>query len=424
MNGQSNRQALTVTDVNRYIKSLLNGDDVLSAVTVRGEISNFKAHGSGHLYFTLKDEGAEIAAVMFRGDASRMQFRPADGMRVVVYGSVDVYERSGRYQVYVRAMQADGIGAMMLAYERLKKQLSAEGLFDPARKKPIPRFPSCVGVITAPTGAAIRDILNVTGRRYPQAKILLYPSLVQGADAPASLCAGLAALNAMAACDVIILGRGGGSLEDLWAFNDEALVRAVAASEIPVISAVGHETDFTLCDFAADLRAPTPSAAAEIAVPDRAALLEKLSGIRDALERSALARVTGAQQALLQKSRALELLSPEARLQRMRQQVSVWNDRMGRSAEQHWQRKAMRLNTMAERLEALGPLAVLRRGYGALRDGDGRVISSAEGLSAGQRVRILLRDGRAEAQILSVETNQQSSEKETNHDEENRRKGI
>lgn len=402
MNGQSNMQALTVTDVNRYIKSLLTADDVLSSVAIRGEISNFKAHGSGHLYFTLKDEGGEIAAVMFRGDASRMQFRPTDGMRVVAYGSVDVYEKSGRYQVYVRAMQADGIGAMMLAYERLKQKLLAEGLFDPARKKPIPRFPSCVGVITAPTGAAIRDILNITGRRYPQAKILLYPSLVQGADAPANLCQGLLALNAMAACDVIILGRGGGSLEDLWAFNDEALVRAVAASEIPVISAVGHETDFTLCDLVADLRAPTPSAAAEIAVPDRAALQANLMQTKDALEKSALACVARTKQALLQKSRALELLSPEGRLQRMQQQVKSWRERMDRAAEHHLQRKNMELQRAIERLGALSPLSVLQRGYGALLDGDGRVISSVEAMDTGDRVGILMRDGRAEAQILSV----------------------
>lgn len=402
MNEQLNTQALTVTDVNRYIKSLLTADDVLSAVTIRGEISNFKAHASGHLYFTLKDEGAEIAAVMFRGDASRMQFRPADGMRVVVWGSVDVYEKSGRYQVYVRSMRADGLGAMMLAYERLKQKLLAEGLFDPARKKPIPQFPSCVGVITAPTGAAIRDILNVTGRRYPQAKILLYPSLVQGADAPANLCQGLFALNAMAACDVIILGRGGGSLEDLWAFNDEALVRAVAASEIPVISAVGHETDFTLCDLAADLRAPTPSAAAEIAVPDRHALLDKLVHTGEALEKSALARVAGARETLLQRSRTLELLSPEARLQRMQQQLTAWRERMDRAAEHHWQRKNMELKNAVERLGALSPLAVLQRGYSAVLDPCGRVISSVEAMCEGQRVGILMRDGRAEAQIFSV----------------------
>ena len=272
LNNRTGAEALSVSDVNKYIKMLFSADDVLSSVAIRGEISNFKRHSSGHLYFTLKDSGGEIAAVMFRADASRLPFVPADGMRIVAYGSVDVYERSGRYQVYVRSMVADGVGAMAEAYERLRRKLEAEGLFDESRKRPIPKYPQCIGVITAPTGAAIRDILNITGRRYPQAKILIYPSLVQGADAPASLCAGLGLLCAHGECDVIIIGRGGGSIEDLWGFNDEAVVRAVAASSIPVISAVGHETDFTLCDFAADKRAPTPSAAAEIATPDGEAI--------------------------------------------------------------------------------------------------------------------------------------------------------
>ncbi len=412
MNGQSNMPALTVTDVNRYIKSLLNADEVLSAVTVRGEISNFKAHSSGHLYFTLKDEGAEIAAVMFRGDAMRMNFRPADGMRVVIYGSVDVYEKSGRYQIYARTMLADGIGAMTLAYERLKKKLASEGLFDEARKKPIPLFPTCIGVITAPTGAAIRDILNITGRRYPQAKILLYPSLVQGADAPAMLCEGLATLNATQACDVIILGRGGGSLEDLWAFNDESLARAVAASQIPVISAVGHETDFTLCDFVADKRAPTPSAAAEIAVPDRYALLERLAQMEDALANGAMARVQKEKQKVMQKTQTLHFLSPEGKLQRMRQQMITYGERLDRSMERKTEGERMRLLGMTERLDALNPLAILQRGYGAVKNEKGRMVSSVKDLQPEQRVQILLRDGYADAQILSVKRVPRKRQKE------------
>lgn len=402
MNIQSNMPAFTVSDVNRYIKSLMNADEVLSAVTIRGEISNFKAHSSGHLYFTLKDEGAEIAAVMFRGDVARMNFRPADGMRVLVYGSVDVYEKSGRYQVYVRTMLADGVGAMTLAYERLKKKLAAEGLFDESRKRPIPRFPSCVGVITAPTGAAVRDILNITGRRYPQAKILLYPSLVQGADAPAMLCAGLACLNALGECDVIILGRGGGSLEDLWAFNDEALARAVAASQIPVISAVGHETDFTLCDFVADLRAPTPSAAAEIAVPDRGELLARLEQTQTVLRRNADKRVSTVRQSLLQKSRTLELLSPDQRLARMRQQLTHHAEMLNRTVDRVLEREQVRLQGSLERLNALNPLAVLQRGYAAMKDADGRCIGSVRDLGEKQQVTLLLRDGSAQAEILSV----------------------
>lgn len=403
MNDQQNTSALSVTELNRYIKLLVSRDEVLSAVSLRGEISNFKAHSSGHYYFTLKDEGAEIAAVMFRADAARMSFRPADGMRVLVYGSVDVYERSGRVQVYVRTMLSDGVGALALAYERLKKKLAAEGLFDEDRKKPLPRFPDCVGVITAPTGAAIRDILNVTGRRYPQAKILLYPSLVQGPDAPASLVAGVNYLNATSACDVIILGRGGGSMEDLWAFNDENLVRAVAASEIPVISAVGHETDFTLCDFVADRRAPTPSAAAELAVPDRAALLERVSESGARLDRRAAAILADRRAAVARQERALSLLSPDQKLLRLRQTLSHRRETMDRVILRRVEGARARFSESASRLEALSPLAVLGRGFAALKNEEGRILPSAEGLTVGQRVTVLLRDGSADARIEGIE---------------------
>lgn len=411
--------ALTVSDVNRYIKSLINSDEVLSAVTIRGEISNFKAHSSGHLYFTLKDEGAEIAAVMFRGDASRMNFRAADGMRVVVYGNVDVYEKSGRYQVYVRTMLADGIGAMTMAYERLKKKLEAEGLFDESRKRPIPQFPERIGVITAPTGAAIRDILNITGRRYPQAKILIYPSLVQGADAPAMLCAGLACLNAMRACDVIILGRGGGSLEDLWAFNDEALARAVAASEIPVISAVGHETDFSLCDFVADLRAPTPSAAAEIAVPDRAELLARMEKTQTLLAQQMHRKIDRMRGELVAKSKILELHSPEGRLQRMRKELEHHGQTIERVIDRTIEREHIRLQGRLERLNALNPLAVLQRGYAALRDEEGALITSTSRMREGQHVTLLLRDGTAQAEIKTIK----KARKKKNTESQNKKKG-
>ncbi len=402
MNSNQNMPALTVTDLNRYIKALIGGDEILSAVAIRGEISNFKAHSSGHLYFTLKDGGAEIAAVMFRGDASRMNFRPADGMRVLVYGNVDVYEKSGRIQVYVRTMLADGVGAMAIAYERLKKKLEAEGLFASERKKPLPDYPSCIGVITAPTGAAIRDILNITGRRYPQAKILLYPSLVQGADAPASLCAGLAYFNADRSCDVIILGRGGGSVEDLWAFNDETLARAVAASQIPVISAVGHETDFTLCDFVADKRAPTPSAAAELAVPDCSELARRVAARGDSMEQRMLRLIRERRNTILTQSRALSLLSPEGKLNRMRQQTEHGAETLDRLIRRLLERDTARLRSSAQRLEALSPLAVLNRGYSALQNAEGRIVRSAEQLSVGDRVELILADGYAETEIRSV----------------------
>ncbi len=408
-------QALSVTDVNRYIKALIGGDEVLSAISVRGEISNFKAHSAGHFYFTLKDEGAEIAAVMFRADAARMNFLPANGMRVCVYGSVDVYEKNGRYQIYVRTMVADGIGAMALAYEQRKKKLEAEGLFAPERKKPLPPFPACVGVITAPTGAAIRDILNVTGRRYPQAKILLYPSLVQGADAPAMLCGGLAYFNADRSCDVIILGRGGGSAEDLWAFNDENLVRAVAASEIPVISAVGHEIDFTLCDFAADRRAPTPSAAAELVVPDRAHLLERLHQTDIRMERRVLRVIGDRRAALLRQSRNLELLSPQSKLKAGRQQVLHHKETLDRLIRRVTDRDRARLRGTTERLEALSPLAVLGRGYSAVKNDEGRVISAAKELTVGDRVKLIFSDGSAQAEIREITAKKTRKKKEANY---------
>lgn len=402
MNMQQNIQALSVSDVNRYIKALVNRDEILSSISVRGEISNFKRHSAGHLYFTLKDEGGEIAAVMFRADAARMSFNVCDGMRVVVYGSVDVYEKSGRYQVYVRTMIADGIGAMAQAYERLKRKLESEGLFAAERKRALPTFPQRIGVITAPTGAAIRDILNITGRRYPLADVLIYPSLVQGADAPASLRAGLEYLNADGTCDVIILGRGGGSIEDLWAFNDEALARAVAASEIPVISAVGHETDFTLCDFVADMRAPTPSAAAEIAVPDVRVLLERTGELARLSQMRLTSVIDNNKNRVARLGQLLSALSPEMKLSRMREQVERRRERLDVMIEKIYEARLSRYKTLLESLNVLNPLSVLQRGYGALRDTDGNIVARAKDMSVGQRVELVMSDGRADAEIISV----------------------
>ena len=408
---QQNIPAFTVTDLNRYIKSLITADEVLSSVVVRGEISNFKAHTSGHLYFTIKDAGAELSAVMFRADAARLPFRPSDGMSVLVYGNVDVYEKSGRVQVYARTMMADGVGALAQAYERLKKKLEAEGLFLGERKQPLPAFPERIGVITAPTGAAIRDILNITGRRYPQAQILIYPSLVQGPDAPQNLRAGVEFFNAFDACDVIILGRGGGSIEDLWAFNDEALVRAVAASRIPVISAVGHETDFTLCDFAADRRAPTPSAAAELAVPDRAELLRKAGELKTQLARSIEKRQSTAQAALDAKKQTLALLSPEGKLERNRKELGFRSEAMDRAIATVLQRDEARLRSSIEQLGALHPLAILQRGYSAVRNGQGKVIGSVEELAIGQTVELMMRNGSAMAEIREVRREDRKNER-------------
>jgi len=263
------KNALTVTQLNEYIKMMFDSQPTLNRLLVRGEISNFVNHRSGHFYFTLKDENSLIRAVMFKSAAMKLNFQPENGMRVIARGKVSVFPRDGQYQLYADDMELDGIGGLYVAFEQLKNKLAAEGLFDESRKRPLPRFPSKIGIITSPTGAAIRDMINVTGRRYPMAEITIYPALVQGSDAPRSLAAGIRYFNnADKRPDVIIIGRGGGSIEDLWAFNNEQLARFIANSEIPVISAVGHETDFTICDFVADRRAPTPSAAAELAVPD------------------------------------------------------------------------------------------------------------------------------------------------------------
>ena len=316
-----NNGALTVSQLNSYIKTLMDSDDFLSNVAIRGEISNFKAHSSGHLYFTLKDERSEIQAIMFRGRASTLSFRPQSGMRVTVYGQVTVYETSGKYQIYVNTMVNDGAGALYEQYRMLLEKLKAEGLFDMDRKKTLPKFPKRIGIVTSPTGAAVRDMINVTGRRYPDAELVLCPALVQGAEAPLDLCRALTMLDAVGECDVIIIGRGGGSAEDLWAFNDEMLVRTVAACNTPVISAVGHETDTTLCDYAADMRAPTPSAAAEMAGPDRIELLHKVDERSQTLDRLMDRFTEGYRLKISAASKQIEALSPVARIENMKNSV-------------------------------------------------------------------------------------------------------
>ena len=392
---------LTVGELNRYVKMLMDNDALLSAVSVQGEISNLKYHSSGHLYFTLKDGDAEIAAVMFRSSAMNLKMIARDGMQVVAFGRVSIYEKSGKAQLYVSAMLDNGIGALQLEYERLKKQLESEGLFDSEKKRPLPKFPQCIGIITSPTGAAVRDMINVTGRRWPSAKILLYPALVQGEQAPASLCAGLDLLNAINACDVIIIGRGGGSIEDLWAFNDERVVRRVATSEIPIISAVGHETDFTLCDFAADLRAPTPSAAAELAVPDRDEIRIRLDELFGRVENSVSRNVNIKRERFLSVANKLELLSPSGRLAIEKKELAQKSDKLQQQMERILQKRREALSVASARLAAINPLAVLSRGY-SYSQKDGAVVSSVSQISVGDEIDIRFADGSASAKIISV----------------------
>lgn len=385
---------ITVSQLNRYVKMLLEEDPHLTPVYVRGEISNFVNHyKSGHLYFSLKDEGALVKAVMFRTYASRLKFKPESGMTVIVRARVSLYEKDGAYQLYVEDMQPDGVGALQLAYEQLKKRLEEEGLFDPARKKPIPAYPRRVGVITSATGAAVRDMLNVLGRRYPLAKVVFIPVLVQGEEAPAQLVEALHRMNSEKAADVILIGRGGGSLEELWAFNSELLCRAVAASDIPVISAVGHETDFTLCDFAADLRAPTPSAAAELAVPDKQELLQRLSNMEQRLQlqtTAILQQKTAALSALKSKK---ALSSPGYFVEQAGMRLDYLTQSFSRRAEAVLSAAGTRLAASAARLDALSPLAVLSRGYAIPQDHRGTVVRSVSAVAPGDPVHLKMQDG-------------------------------
>ncbi len=322
-------EALTVTQLNEYIKGVIDHDIRLADVTIKGEISNFKNHYStGHYYFSLKDEGSILRAIMFRSAAGKMPFIPEDGMKVIAHGRISSFVRDGQYQLYCDSMEPDGVGALYIAFEQLKRKLEGEGLFDPARKRPLPKIPTRVGIITSATGAAIRDMINVCGRRFPYAKLILYPSLVQGPDAPPQLINGLRYFNETNSADVIIIGRGGGSIEDLWAFNNEELAREVAASQIPVISAVGHETDFTICDFVADRRAPTPSAAAELAVPDTAELKRKIQNIVTR-EAGVLHQITARhREKLLLLSNSRVLQNPRAMMDDKKMQTAMLAERL------------------------------------------------------------------------------------------------
>lgn len=389
-------KVISVSQLNRYVKSLLEGDANLAAVYIGGEISNFTNHyKSGHLYMSLKDEGALVKAVMFRAYASKLAFTPENGMKVIVRARVSLYEKDGAFQIYIEEMQPDGVGALQIAFEQLKKKLAAEGLFETSRKKPLPRYPARVGVITSPTGAAVRDIFNVLGRRFPLARVVFTPVLVQGEGAPAQLVAALRRFNETDAADVLIIGRGGGSIEELWAFNDETVARAVAASRIPVISAVGHETDFTICDFVADLRAPTPSAAAELAVPDQHQLAARLTQLYGALRQSALHRVQveSTRLAAIREKRCLA--TPLFYVEEQGMRLDYFVRRFAAAAQVQTSRAEGRLSAAAGKLDALSPLKVLSRGYSIVYR-DGEVQHSAQDIRPGDKLSLRLSDGRVE----------------------------
>ncbi len=392
----------SVGELNNYIKSLFDNDRTLGSVSVKGEISNFKEHTSGHLYFSLKDGDGQIRAVMFRQSAGKLNFKPEDGMKVTVHGSVSVYTQSGSYQLYVNTMSADGVGALYQMYERLKERLSAEGLFLSEHKKPIPCYPRTVGVITSPTGAAVRDIINVTGRRFPYAKIYIYPALVQGESAPESLIKALDYFESSGLADVIIIGRGGGSIEDLWAFNSEELARRIFSHTVPIISAVGHETDFTICDFVADMRAPTPSAAAEIAVPDIKDLSMRIDSIGENCA-SLLKRQTERLRGRFEYIRAASVLTAPEELFEKKSAALV---NMGNkiysliNAKINSTRNDFLLK--AERLDAINPLSVLLRGF-SIVEKDGGTLKRAADAKTGETVTVRMADGKLRAKILEKE---------------------
>ena len=400
-----NRQAITVTQLNEYIKTKLESDPMLNRVLVKGEISNFVNHyKTGHFYLSLKDEGGLIRAVMFRMNASKLRFVPENGMKVICEGRVSSYVKDGSVQLYISDMEPDGIGALYIAFEQLKKKLEAEGLFDPAYKKPLPKYPRRVGIITAATGAAIRDMINVSGRRFPLAELVLYPSLVQGDGAPAQLIRGLEVFNTSCPVDVIILGRGGGSLEDLWAFNDENLARAIFASRIPVISAVGHETDFSISDFVADLRAPTPSAAAELAMPEAGEVKRKLHNVIDRMSLVTENRIKNLRRSLETLASCPQMQSQMRLIDDRRMAILNLDREMENLMSRLLDRKKSSLLQGAAKLDALSPLAVMSRGYSALFNEKGETINKNEQIKAGDRVKVRLSDGTAKAEILEVES--------------------
>lgn len=398
-----NTLVLSVSQLNRYIKMNFDADENLANIFISGEISNFTNHyRTGHLYFTLKDDSAAVRAVMFNSSAKRLKFMPEDGMKVIARGRVSVYEASGQYQLYVDDMQPDGVGALNLAYEQLKEKLQKEGLFSELHKKPLPPYPEKVGVITSPTGAAVRDIINVLGRRFPYAEIVFCPVLVQGEGAHLQLTDAVNLFNSERAADVIIIGRGGGSIEDLWEFNDEGLARAVYNSEIPVISAVGHETDFTICDFVADMRAPTPSAAAELAVPDANELQYALSALKNRMFLNVSSGIADRRSRLEYLMSKGVLKSPDEMLSNRSQRLDTAFSKMLSSYENRIGGKKVEFISAATALSKLDPMSVLMRGFAFVSDKSGKNVSSSQALAKGDKINVRFHDGSAVCEVKEI----------------------
>ncbi len=395
-------KVITISQLNSYIKDKLESDFVLSNIWLKGEISNFKHHSSGHMYFTLKDKTSQLKCVMFRSRAQNLQFMPTNGMAVISRGYVTVFERDGQYQLYVEEMQPDGVGALYTAFLQLKERLEAEGLFAPEIKKPLPRFPHRVGVVTSPTGAAVRDIITVIQRRYPQTHIIIIPVKVQGDEAPAEIEAAIRTANDFKNLDVLIVGRGGGSIEELWAFNTEKVARSIFESRIPIVSAVGHETDFTIADFVADRRAPTPSAAAELVVPDAGELQKLIDSLSQRTVTAVKSRITTQKEKLARLTESNVLRRPKDEMYKRMMELDYLTRTMRQNIKVQINNMKSNLTLNTSRLDNLSPLATLNRGYAITLDSGGNVIKSASNLKPGDDIELILLDGTVECSVKRV----------------------
>ncbi|MCD8383530.1 MAG: exodeoxyribonuclease VII large subunit [Clostridiales bacterium] len=393
----------TVGQVNQYLKARMDGDRMLSAIAVRGEISNYKRYPSGHHYFSLKDGEGALKCVLFRSSAQRLRFQPENGMKVVARGRITVFPRDGQYQLYADSLIPDGVGELYVAFEQTKARLAQEGLFDESRKKPLPPYPERIALITSAAGAAVHDMIRILKARWPVAQVLLLPVRVQGTQAAAELAGAVRYANAHALADLIIIGRGGGSMEDLWAFNDESLARTIAASELPVISAVGHETDFTIADFVADLRAATPSNAAELAVPDWRELSQHLDQLQARMQGAVSARLTEERGRLERLSERRVMTDPAAAIEDRRLLLENWQSRLLAQMQSVTHRERNRLAALAAGLDAMSPMKVLARGYSLAQNGKGRILSSVSQVALGEEITLRLSDGRLNCTVMNKE---------------------
>ena len=399
------QKVLSITQVNEYIRAQMEHDPLLNSVAVRGEISNYKMYPSGHHYFTLKDEGAALKCVMFKGNALRLRFHPDNGMKVIAMGKISVFPRDGAYQLYCTAMAMDGVGDLYAAFEQLKAKLAAQGLFDPTHKKPIPKFPHTIGIVTSSAGAALHDMLRILKKRYPLSQVRLLPVRVQGVEAAGEIAAAIRYANHYELADLLIVGRGGGSIEDLWAFNDERVAYAIYESKIPIISAVGHEPDVTISDFVADLRAATPSNAAELAVPDQDALRQTLDGMSAAMASALQRQLKAARQHLKVLSASPALQSPVSYLGQKRLGLERLQERMLAAQTRCIDRKKQSFIGLTAKLDAMSPLKVLTRGYAMTQTDDGQVVRSTKQVSSGDSIQITLSDGRLHATVTDIKEN-------------------